>query len=243
MINKEILLRASAGKGLTNKEHIEKDYFQDLLLYHLYKQTNQLVFKGGTALYKFYQLPRFSEDLDFAVLSAEKLEETIRLVVEKIPEARLIQLKVLKTSLLAKIRFKGILTAGNTVRLDISTDNPLLEKFEIRNYTPVYIDLNPFALRLMSLPEILAEKIHSLAAREKARDLYDLFFLLRFVKLDQSLVQKKLAHFGLSWERTMLLKRIADLEPAWEKELGPFILGELPAFSVVNEFVTKKLLD
>lgn len=241
MITKEILLQASAGKGLTNKEYIEKDYFQDLLLYHLYKQTNQLVFKGGTALYKFYQLPRFSEDLDFSVLSAEKIEETIRLAVEKIPEAKLNQMKVLKTSVQAKIRFQGVLTSGNTVRLDISTDNPLLEKFEVKNYVPAYIDLNPFTMRLMNLKEILAEKVHSLLAREKARDLYDLFFLLRFTELDESLVKRKLAHFGLLWKKKALLKRIADLEPVWEKELKPFILGELPPFSVVKEFVKKKL--
>ncbi len=236
-----MLLQASAGKGLTNKEHIEKDYFQDLLLYQLYKQTNQLVFKGGTALYKFYQLPRFSEDLDFSVLSSEKIEETIRLVVDKIPEARLNQIKVLKTSVQAKIRFKGIITSGNTVRLDISTDNPPLKKFEIKNYTPAYIDINPFIVRLLSLQEILAEKIHSLLAREKARDLYDLFFLLRFVELDLSLVKNKLAHFGLSLEKKALLRRIADLEPAWKKELKHFILGELPSFSLVEEFVKKKL--
>lgn len=241
MIDKEILLQAAAGKGLVNKEHIEKDYFQDLLLHRLYQQTNQLVFKGGTALYKFYQLPRFSEDLDFSVLSKEKLEEGIKLLVEKIPDARLIQLKTLKTSLQAKIRFKGILTSGNTVRLDISTDNPLLETFEIKNYTPVYIDINPFTVRLMSLREILAEKIHSLLARQKARDLYDLFFLLRLVKLDPFLVNKKLAHFGLSWDKKALIQKIADLEPAWEKELKPFILGELPSFSAVEEFVKKKL--
>lgn len=243
MINKEILLRASALKGLTNKEHIEKDYFQDLLLYHLYKQTNQLIFKGGTALYKFYQLPRFSEDLDFSVLSTENLEETLGLVLEKIPGAQLVQIKILNTSLLAKIRFPGILTSGNTVRVDISTDNPLLEKFEVKNYTPLYIDLNPFAMRLMSLQEILAEKIHALFAREKARDLYDLFFLLRQVNLNRPLVQKKLAHFGLSWERKVLIERIKDLELAWEKELKPFILGELPSFLIVEEFVRKKLVE
>ncbi len=161
--------------------------------------------------------------------------------MEKIPEAKISELKVLKTSMQAKIRFKGIFTSGNTVRLDINIDNPLLEKFEVKNHISVYADIPPFAVRLMSLREILAEKIHSLLAREKARDLYDLFFLLRFVELDESLIKRKLAHFGLSWERNVLLKNIADLEPVWEKELKSFILGELPAFSLVEEFVKKKL--
>ncbi len=83
MINKELLSQASVGKGLINKEYIEKDYFQDLLLYQLYKQTNQLVFKGGTALYKFYQLPRFSEDLDFSALHGGEPKKRLNLPWKK----------------------------------------------------------------------------------------------------------------------------------------------------------------
>ena len=30
---------------------------------------NELVFKGGTCLYKFYKFNRFSEDIDFSALS------------------------------------------------------------------------------------------------------------------------------------------------------------------------------
>ena len=60
MITKEMLKAIGRRKGLTNRGHIEKDYFQDLFLYH--------TFKGGTCLYKIHNLPRFSEDIDFSVI-------------------------------------------------------------------------------------------------------------------------------------------------------------------------------
>jgi len=84
LIEKEFLLRVARNKGLKNREHIEKDYFQDLLLYHLYKKSNNFVFKGGTCLYKLYNLPRFSEDLDFSVLSQENIEETIANIAKEL---------------------------------------------------------------------------------------------------------------------------------------------------------------
>src|SRR3989344_500238 len=51
--------------SLTNAE---KDYLQDVMLFSLYSNVGkELVFKGGTALYKTYKLNRFSEDLDFTL--------------------------------------------------------------------------------------------------------------------------------------------------------------------------------
>jgi predicted nucleotidyltransferase component of viral defense system len=43
----------------------ERDYLQHLLLFSLYRRSQSLVFKGGTALRIVYQGNRYSEDLDF----------------------------------------------------------------------------------------------------------------------------------------------------------------------------------
>ncbi len=241
MITIEMLLEAAKRKRLTNKEHIEKDYYQDLLLFHLHQQTNKLIFKGGTALYKLYQLPRFSEDLDFSLIGETDLRAILTLAVEKIPEAKINEIKELQGSFLCRIRFSGIITSGNTVRIDISMNNPLLEKFDVKNYVPTYPDLNPFALRVMNVKEIVAEKIHALFAREKSRDLYDLFFLLRFVEFDKNLVQKKLSHFKMRFDGKKIAERIDNLEAVWEKELTAFILGKLPPFEIIRDFVMKRL--
>lgn len=241
MINKEVLKETAKRKGLINKEHIEKDYFQDLLLFNIYKQTNLFVFKGGTALYKVYNLNRFSEDLDFSLLEDLNAEENIRKALENIKDAKIKDSKKIKDSILIKIMFKGIITRYNTVRVDINLKNPILEKFDIKTYTPSYIDINPFSLRILNLKEMVAEKIHSILNRESARDLYDLFFLLKFVELDKPLIVKKLSRFKLSFDYKDLKERIENLENLWKKELKPFILSELPDFEPVKIFVLNKL--
>ncbi len=66
MINKETLSEFANFKSLQPKL-AELDYFQDIALFNISREFgDKLVFKGGTCLYKVYQLNRFSEDLDFS---------------------------------------------------------------------------------------------------------------------------------------------------------------------------------
>jgi len=235
-----MLLEIGKKKGLKNREHIEKDYFQDKLLYNIFKLTNHLVFKGGTALYKIYNVPRFSEDLDFTLLDPkEKIEGKILKVAEKLDAQ--INIKKLKTSLLFKLRFKGILTSYNTVRIDVSLKNKALLGFDLKNYISDYIDIKPFSLKILKLKEMVAEKIHSLLARKNARDLYDLFFLLRISEFDKKLVEEKLKIFDMRLDAELVKQRINEIKPVWEAELKPFVLEELPDFNVVKDFVMKRL--
>lgn len=239
MITREMLLEIAKKKGLTNREHMEKDYFQDLFLFHLYKKTNMLVFKGGTCLYKIYGLPRFSEDLDFSVLEETDAEKLVNEVADKIgAEAR--SAKRMKNSLLIRLGFKGILTSSNSLRIDVSLKNAVFG-YDVKNYVPPYIDLNPFSLKVLSLKEMLAEKIHSILARESARDLYDLFFLARFVEPDREIIRKKLDIFGMKFDFKKFQKRVNDLKSIWEAELSPFVLAELPGFEVASSFVLEKM--
>lgn len=241
MITKEILKESGKNKGLVNKEHIEKDYFQDLFLFNLYKKTNLLIFKGGTALYKLYSLQRFSEDLDFSMLKKFDVKPVITETIKEIKNAKIKEIKETKNSILIKTGFKGIITRYNTLRIDISLNNPLVQDFEVKTYTSQYPDINPFSLRILSLSEILSEKIHALSVREKARDLYDLFFLLKIAKIDKSLIKLKLKNLGIELNFQKLKKRIKNLKPVWQKELKSFLLAELPEFNAVKDFVISKL--
>jgi len=241
MITKEILMKVAKKKGLLNKEYIEKDYFQDLLLFNIYKQTNLLIFKGGTALYKLYDLQRFSEDLDFTLIGDLDIEKTIKKVLFNIEGSEIKNIKKLRNSVSIKIAFKGIITKYNTVRLDITLKNVVFEKFDVKNYISSYTDINPFNLRILNSKEMIAEKIHSLLNRESARDLYDLFFLLKFADIDKSLIEKKLNVFDMKLNNNILKKRISNLGTLWKKELNSFVLHELPEFNVVSKFVFEKL--
>jgi len=238
LIDREFLLKVAKNKGLKNREHIEKDYFQDVLLYHLYKKSNNFIFKGGTCLYKLYNLPRFSEDLDFSILTQKNIKETIESVARELKAK--IESKKTKTSFLFKLRFSGILTQFNIVRIDVSLYN-IVFGFEVKNYVSPYIDIPPFSLRVLKLEEILAEKIHALIKRNNARDLYDLFFLLRFVVPNEELIQKKLEIFKMKFDKEIVKRKIEEIKPKWEAELKPFLLTELTDFEVAEGFVKRKL--
>ncbi|MCK5233355.1 MAG: nucleotidyl transferase AbiEii/AbiGii toxin family protein [Candidatus Aenigmarchaeota archaeon] len=239
MISKEMLMAVAKKKGLTNKEHIEKDYFQDLFLFHTYKKTNKLVFKGGTALYKLYGLPRFSEDLDFSSLENTDVHRIVSEVTTK-TGAAIKNTRETKDVYLAKIAFSGILTKGTTIRVDIFKKNRVFGH-DVKHYVPPYVDLMPFSLKVLGLQEILAEKIHAILARDKVRDVYDLFFLLRFVEPKKELVRNKLALFEMPLDLDEIKRKISETENLWIPEMRPFVLEELPPFEVVRDFIFEKL--
>ena len=67
MILKEDLIRLAKLNRLKAFQQ-EKHYIQTLVLRSIYAATNDLTFKGGTSLWFFYGLNRFSEDLDFIMI-------------------------------------------------------------------------------------------------------------------------------------------------------------------------------
>jgi predicted nucleotidyltransferase component of viral defense system len=97
----------------------------------------------------------------------------------------------------------------------------------------------------MPLEEIFTEKIHAILNRTKARDLYDLFFLLKIITLDYSFLIKKLSDKEIDTNekelKKMLFNKINDYSTMWEEELKHFILQELPSFKIVKEFVIKEM--
>ncbi len=62
MISIDELKKMAKIKGLS-LGNAEKDYLIDIVLLLISRNTkDELVFKGGTCLYKFHNLDRFSED-------------------------------------------------------------------------------------------------------------------------------------------------------------------------------------
>ena len=59
-----------AKKLHTSESVVFREYMQLVFLENLYATSgsDQIIFKGGTAVHLMYEAPRFSEDLDFTVL-------------------------------------------------------------------------------------------------------------------------------------------------------------------------------
>ncbi|MDP3358442.1 MAG: nucleotidyl transferase AbiEii/AbiGii toxin family protein [Lutibacter sp.] len=158
---------------------ILKDIYDDVEL------GNLLGFKGGTALMFFYQLQRFSVDLDFHLIQPEKQD----LVYEKI---RAIVLKY------GKIHDEAIKHYGLVMVLDYGSGERKL-KLEISNrqFSNHYElkNLLGISMRVMTRPDMFAHKVCALLDRSTFtnRDLFDCwFFMQQQTPINKQIVEERM---------------------------------------------------
>lgn len=147
--------------------------FKDKELCHL------LAFKGGTSLMFFHNLNRFSTDLDFNLLDADKID----VVYDKV---RAILTRFGSIDDEAK-KFYGpvlVLNYGKGERM-------LKVEISTRQY-PNHYELRSLAgvdIRVMTLPDMFAHKLCAMGERLSPRDVYDVwFFLHNHTEINQEIV-------------------------------------------------------
>ena len=247
MISLEELKRYASARGL-NLGQAEKDYFQNIILFILYQHYgNELVFKGGTALMKCFGSPRFSEDLDFTSLAGFD-----KSVVER---------GLRNFGLGFEVREQGFERAVKTVtsvegpmydgsrrsRCKIVVDVSLRESVILKPFTcrigRFMYEIPEFDVMVMDPKEILAEKIRAVVTRKKARDLYDIWFLLeRGSSIDPGLVKRKLLYYGVKPSEERILKEMKQIAPVWDKELR-YLVKQYPPFKKVYAVVSKQVIE
>lgn len=251
MISAEELRNIAKIKGISNIGYAEKDYILELILLLISRNTkDELVFKGGTCLYKFYKLPRFSEDIDFTLRKDMGIDSLLKTIVSGLAafgiDAEIKEKKEAHNSIIASIKAKGVLFKGTAqsfckVRIDINMKSSIDIEPVNSVYSPIYKDIPSFSLIVMDEKEISAEKVRAIITRNKARDVYDLWFLLeKGIKADKSLIEKKLAYYGLKFSVSELEKSIAAKAKMWEKELAPLVFGTLPSFMDCKKKILKE---
>jgi hypothetical protein len=237
MITREELLRTAELTGLKPFQE-EKHYIQTLILRSIYSRiSDELIFKGGTALWFFHGLNRFSEDLDFSLVRNLNIDALIKKIVDDLElmgvEATL---RVGRDNF--RIGAEGPLFTREIercfVRVEVSRKGDVVMKSIPEEYDPIYMDVLPFSIMIMDPGEILAEKVRVIMTRDRSRDLYDLWFLLKKkVDFDRGLVDKKLAYYKKEFNPEEFIERIKLRKDYWETELKPLIMGKLPDFDLV----------
>ncbi len=243
MLRKDELVKIAQQKKLS-LVNTERDYLLEMVLFSLYtKIKNELVFKGGTALYKMYRLNRFSEDLDFTFVKHRK--EILKVLPGVVEQLLLLDISVkikeiqeFSRQINVHLECKGPLYDGSKESLVfIPLNISLREKVQHPTFEMLfssYREIPSFELYVMEEREIAAEKVRALLSRDKARDVYDLWFLLKKgVIFDEKLVEKKLKVAGIHFNTQNLLDAIAAKEKMWEMDLGKLIMGTLPVFEKV----------
>lgn len=247
MIDIGALRRVARMKGLSNLGFAEKDYFQEIILLGVSREAPGLVFKGGTALYKFLGLNRFSEDLDFSGRTHKRELDRVCAYLEDFGYGAEYVVDRAARGALLTFAVKGFLYRGTPqslarVRMDINPDEAAVVAPEFRVLYSLYPDIPSFGLRVMAAQEMAAEKARALLVRARPRDAFDLWFLAnRGVKIDPGLLDRKLASIDVRLTAAGLDRALQKCRSGWKKELVPMAPGA-PAFDVVEKAVRKALL-
>mgnify|MGYP001051211356 CR=1 FL=1 len=206
MITKEQIHNISQKTGV-NENAIIREYIQVVFLKELYqrKESQNIYFKGGTAIHLLFPVPRFSMDLDFtAELPQKTLLESTQDVVKSI-DSEIPDLEF-KTSPKEKEKsLTGTLywtpeesKYPLTVALEYSLrENPIQKPIKTLLRTDLPVVGSPLVLHL-TWEEILAEKIRAILTRKKTkgRDFYDVYYLLyKEVPLKWELIEEKMKLF------------------------------------------------
>ncbi len=157
---------------------------QDLIVEELYKIFDKAVIHGGTSIWRCYKGNRFSEDIDAYILKDKRKLENFFFNLEK--KGFIIEKKKIKENSLFSnlklnrtyVRFEAIFKTykGSVLREYENADG---------NFITVYT---------LNAEELIKEKIDAYNSRLKIRDMYDIFFLLRYVK-DKENIKQKLIKF------------------------------------------------
>lgn len=199
-----------------------KEIIQEIVLAGLSKGGffDQAAFYGGTALRIFYGLDRFSEDLDFALLSPDpdfSLEKFFP-YIENAVNSYGLNLKVETKNKSIDSNISSAFLKGDTLEniLVFFPNENLQDKTKILKALKIKfeVDTNPPAgantmrkykllpetheVQIYDAPSLFAGKIHAIlcrnwSTRTKGRDLYDyIFFLSKNINVNLELLKSKL---------------------------------------------------
>lgn len=193
MLSLEYLLEEAKNNGLPilKRRAILREYLQVVILRNIYKHNTgkSMFFMGGTALRFFYNLPRFSGDLDFDTPSLtfeefKKILETIEKGLDKEALSPKIALERRGNLLVAELQFPDLMKLyaitdkrGLDLMIKIEVYKP---QWELQN-EPGVLSLYGynFSSVLLSKGNMLSEKICALFNRKRGRDIYDTLFMLK----------------------------------------------------------------
>jgi predicted nucleotidyltransferase component of viral defense system len=235
MISRKELEEYAKLRGMSNIGQAEKDYFQNILLFIIYQNFgSEMVFKGGTALSKCYGMARFSEDLDFT----SKKEFDFKVIEEGLKRFKLdleIEEEKFERSRSYILRITGPRYNGNRnskckIILDFSFREEVILKAIVKNIGRFLEEIPSFDVYVMAEEEIFAEKIRAILTRNKARDIYDLNFLIDSgLKINIPLIDKKLEYYGKKFNISEFTRAVKNKKEIWKSELSGLI-KDVPDF-------------
>lgn len=198
--------------------------------------TEQLAFRGGTALFKLHLPPvRYSEDIDLVQVQAGPIGPVMDALQEKLN----FWLGVPKRK-----QSEGRVTL--TYRLESEEGLPLKLKVEINSrehFSVLGFDRRPFSvqsrwfigstsIQTYQLDELLGTKVRALYQRKKGRDLFDLWKALTCTEsMPEQIINcflQYMEHEGHRVSRAEFEKNLSEKfrDPRFLEDIGPLLIKD-----------------
>lgn len=210
MIPLILRLKKTAHKGIAKA--------QDIIVETLYSVFDDAVIHGGTSIWRCYNGNRFSEDIDvYITRDLKKINLLFELFEKKgfyINKKKIGENSIYSSLILNRevIRFEALFKEI---------------KGSLKEYETV--EGNFISIYTLTPEELIKEKIDTYLKRLKIRDLYDIFFLLRYAQ--NSVIKKELQEF---------LKKFK--KPIDENELKTIILeGIVPKTEDMISYIKRRI--
>jgi len=159
---------------LKRNAHKEIAQAQDLIVEALYTAFSNAILHGGTAVWRCYKSNRFSEDIDVYIpKNIEKIESFFENLKKK--GFSIIKKRIRPNTLFSVLQFNRTVVRFEAIFKSV---RGILKEYETA-------DGNLITVYSLTPEQLVKEKIPTYLKRLKIRDLYDIFFLLRYIKNSQ----------------------------------------------------------
>lgn len=222
----EQMLKAYKTETLYDKKNAMKEAMQEIVLCGLSRGGffKEAAFYGGTALRIFHGLDRFSENLDFSLISSNEnfdLKEYFPVLEKEVKayglNVTISEKKKTKDSQILSAFLKGntkehmlVFYSDDVKGVNVAANELVKIKFEVDINPPAEATYEhkyrllpvPYEVRLYDIPSLFAGKIHAVLCRNgqqrvKGRDLYDyIFYLTRKAEVNQKHLRERLLQTG-----------------------------------------------
>ncbi|KXB07957.1 hypothetical protein AKJ56_02085 [candidate division MSBL1 archaeon SCGC-AAA382N08] len=242
MLLPEELKRYGFQRRLKLIEQIWLDYLQDHVLALLYRDPSDLIFRGGTCIWKVYGGERFSEDLDFASEGissdlAEYLSEELNLLgftvyVDKKRETESMYRLHLEVD-------RPDTGSTTPLSIEILKSSVSMEKITDQEIHSPYPDVPRIDARTLTQEALLLEKVSAVYNRNRPRDVHDVYRLLKngaSVELEE--VKDRWKDFTIEKFEMSLDKK----KDGWES-LRALIIGTIPEFKEEKQYIMQEFKE
>ena len=165
---------------LKRRTHKDIAYAQDLVVETIYEFFPKAVMHGGTAIWRCYEGNRFSEDIDMYIKKNKEIINSLFKDLER-KGFSVSKKRIKENSLYSTLKFNNTIVRFEALFKTIK--NSFLKEYETS-------EGNLINILTLTPEDLMEEKINAYLKRKKVRDLYDIFFLLRYIENNKKIKEK-----------------------------------------------------